>query len=123
MSEESLQGTWNVVRYLSDGEMVEPSPAGREPAHLAVDGDRVAGSMGVNRLMGEIAADGLSGALATTMMAGPPELMEQESALMAHLQAADSVAVDNKGMTWSKDGLKLVEFSRPGTDEPQDASQ
>lgn len=89
---------------------------------MVVEGDRLAGSMGVNRLMGEIGPSGIPGPLATTMMAGPPELMDQETALLAHLQAADSIAVDEKGMTWSKDGLNLVEFSRPGTNEPQDSS-
>lgn len=122
MSIEDIQGTWFVLSYLSGDQMVEPSPASREPAHLIVDGDRVAGSMGVNRIMGEIGDNGLPGPLATTMMAGPPELMEQETNLLAHLQAADSVEVDETGMTWSKDGLELVKLSRPGTDEPQDSS-
>ena len=115
MPSTQLQGTWNLVRYLSDEEMVVPSPGGREPPHLTVDGNRIAGTMGVNRLIGEIGEDGLPGPLATTMMAGPPELMEQEAIVLELLRAADTVDVGETGMTWSRSGLNLVEFQRSGT--------
>lgn len=118
-----LQGTWNVVSYLSREGMVEPSSAGREPAHLIVDGSRIAGTMGVNRLMGQIGVDGLPGPLATTLMAGPPEMMEQEATLLELLQSADEIVADEKGMTWSKDGLTLVEFQRSGTNPTDRSSQ
>lgn len=49
---------------------------------------RVSGRATVNRLMGQYALEGdvlRFGALATTMMAGPPELMDQEQRLLAAL--------------------------------------
>lgn len=123
MSHPDLQGMWTVVRYREDDGMVEPLPDGREPAHLHIEGDQVAGTMGVNRIIGRFGADGLPGPLATTMMAGPPELMKQETALLRLLQDADSIQVAEEGMTWSQDGLNLVELQRSGTNETDRSSE
>lgn len=119
---DRMQGSWIVSRYFSDEEMVEPAAVGRQ-AGLTIDGDRVAGTMGVNQITGQLGAGGMPvGPLATTRMAGPPAAMEQEAALLQHLHDTDSVEVDETGMSWAKDGLKLVEFSRSGTNAPRDTS-
>ena len=57
---------------------------------LEVTGDRVGGSAGVNRFVGQVSEEGL-GSLATTMRAGPPDLMDQERLFLSHLNEVDSV--------------------------------
>lgn len=51
------------------GELVPPIERSR--LTLSVDEDRLSGSRGVNRFMGQLDDDGLFGVLATTRMAGP----------------------------------------------------
>jgi len=66
---------------------------------------RVSGRATVNRLMGQYTQDGdvlRFGALATTMMAGPPEHMEQEQRVLAALSGDLRVEEDADG------GVRLV---------------
>lgn len=113
MSDVVWQGQWVVTRYRLGDEMVAPDQAA--DATLLVDGDRVSGTMGVNRFMG--GHDGeVFGTLATTMMAGPEHLMTQEQVLLGHLESADHVEVIGDGMFLSRDGLLLVELVQSGTE-------
>ena len=75
---------------------------GDDGALIRLEDGRVSGSGGVNRIMGEyrLAGESLSfGAIATTMMAGPPERTESEQRFLA---AVARVAA------WSVDGDQLV---------------
>ena len=117
VSTEDLQGTWTLVEYLSSHGMVEPSMAGRETPHLLVEGDRIAGTMGVNRLMGQVGDDGLPGSLATTMMAGPTELMEQETTALRHLQDADAVTIEGDRLIFWKEGSPVLELEASSGDD------
>ncbi|HEY6635951.1 MAG TPA: META domain-containing protein [Acidimicrobiia bacterium] len=117
----SLTGTWAVTAYRTDAGMVEMSAEGGE-AQLDIEDQTVAGTMGVNRFTGQL-VDGLLGpGLAMTRMAGPPDLMSQENTLMSHLHEADTVVVTDEGMTFSRDGLELVELRRSGTNGPDASS-
>jgi putative lipoprotein len=75
----------------------------REP-HLVLNGQdgRFAGSGGVNRLMGDYTLTGealtLSNA-ASTMMAGPPEAMAQEQAILAALPLVRGFRVTGNSLT------------------------
>jgi heat shock protein HslJ len=71
-------------------------------ASLRLEDGRVSGSGGINRLMGDYRLDGSSlgfGAVATTMMAGPPERMEAEQRFL------DALA---RVTRWARDGEQLV---------------
>ncbi len=64
------------------------------------DDGRVTGCATVNRLMGSYAVDGdilTCGALAGTMMAGPPEAMDQEQRLHHALAGPLTVVADESG--------------------------
>lgn len=113
-----LDGFWVVAAYRRDDEMV--TPVGE--ANLEIDGDRVSGTMGVNRIMGGIGGDGLASPLASTMMAGPQHLMDQEYKLVELLNAADRIVVGQAGMSWLAEGLTLVEFKRTGTESDTPSS-
>jgi len=113
---DSIQGEWVVTRYRIDDEFVNSAVDGPE-ATLEVAGDRVAGTMGINRIMGSIGADGIEGPLASTLMAGPQHLMDQEHRLLQLLDSADRIVVGDSGMTWLRDGLTVVELKRAGTSE------
>lgn len=90
-------------------------PDDRAEATLLVDGDRISGTMGVNRFMGSN-DEATFGPLATTMMAGPDDLMAQEQVLLEHLESADVVEVAGDGMFLRRDGLLLVELERRGSE-------
>ena len=80
----------------------------REP-QLVLNGQdgRFAGSGGVNRLMGGYTLDGSAltfTQVASTMMAGPPETMQQEQAIVAALGAV-------RGFSIAGDRLTLVDDS------------
>ena len=78
---------WKLIEV--DGTPVQVSDDTREP-HLVLHNQdsRLAGSGGVNRLMGGFTLDGGTltfGNIASTMMAGPPEAMQQEQAILGAL--------------------------------------
>jgi heat shock protein HslJ len=71
-------------------------------ASLRLEGGRVSGSGGVNRLLGDYRLEGsrlIFGPVATTMMAGPQERMESEQRFLAALARVTQ---------WSRDGEQLV---------------
>lgn len=119
---DSLDGTWIVTAYLSGDEFTTPEENGRG-ATLTIGGDSVFGTMGVNRFTGRVESGRVVGPLATTRMAGPPGLMEQEELLLNHLTEADVVEVDGDGMLASRAGLILIELRRSGTIEDDASSQ
>lgn len=110
----SLDGTWLVTSYRSADLLISPAENGRG-ATLTIDGDSVFGTMGINRFSGRIDGGLIPGPLATTRMAGPPPLMEQEDLLLSHLSEADAIEADGFGMTVSRAGLILMELRRSGT--------
>ncbi len=78
---------WKLIEV--DGRPIQAADQAREP-HLILNAQdsRFAGSGGVNRLMGGYTLDGDSlsfSQVASTMMAGPPEAMQQEHAITAAL--------------------------------------
>jgi heat shock protein HslJ len=90
--------TWTVVEL--DGATVADEGA----PHLVFDLEesRVAGSGGVNRLMGSfsLAEDELSfGPLATTMMAGPDDAMQRERQFLDALGRVSSYELDGPALT------------------------
>lgn len=86
--EVSLTDTyWKILEV--DGRPVVVAEQAREP-QLVLNGQdgRFGGSGGVNRLMGGYTVDGTAltfSQVASTMMAGPPEAMAQEQAIVAAL--------------------------------------
>ena len=75
--------------------------------------DRVSGRASVNRLMGQYSIEAgvlRLGALATTMMAGPPELMEQEQRVLSALGQPLRIETDDDGAVRlvSDDGAVLL---------------
>jgi heat shock protein HslJ len=114
MTDTSIEGTWAVTRYRVGDELVEPVASTGE-ATMTIEGDRISGTMGVNRFTGRLRGVLPIGPMAVTRMAGPPEMMAQEDALLAHLQEADHFEVYVSGMRISRDGFTTVEFNKSGT--------
>ena len=112
---DSIQGNWEVVRFRVDDDFTTPAEDGPPPV-LEVAGDRISGTMGVNRIMGSIDESGIAGPLASTLMAGPQHLMDQEYRLQHLLDSADRIVIGESGMTWLRGGLTVVELKRLGTD-------
>jgi heat shock protein HslJ len=117
----SLDGTWVVTSYLSEGSLVPPLPGSRPT--VTFDGDTVAGTMGVNRFTGRHQQGSIDEALAVTRRAGPPERMEQEGTLLHHLVEADSLEVADDGMTLWRDALKTMVLHRSGTNRADGSSE
>ena len=107
MPDVSLTNTyWKILEVA--GQPVAGSQQLREP-QLVLNGQdgRFAGSGGVNRLMGGYSVDGTGltfSQVASTMMAGPPEAMQQEQAIVAALGAV-------RGFGITGDQLTLVDDS------------
>jgi len=92
---------WKLVQV--QGSPVLVAEQMREP-HLVLDGQdgRFAGSGGVNRLMGgyTLAGDSLTfSQAASTMMAGPPEAMQQEQAIITALPLVRGFGVTGNDLT------------------------
>jgi heat shock protein HslJ len=117
----SFEGTWIVAAYRDGDELVVPDPDGPIP-EVTFEDDSVFGTMGINRFTGHMESELVAAPLATTRMAGPPQLMKQEDLLLRHLVDADTIDVDGEGMTMGRDGLNLVELRRSGTNETDDSS-
>jgi copper homeostasis protein (lipoprotein) len=104
VSDEPVPLSYTEWRLLElDGAPVETVEGGRAP-HLVLDLEesRVAGSGGVNRIMGTfVLAEGeLSfGPLATTMMAGPEEAMQCERAFLDALARVTSYELEGSTLT------------------------
>lgn len=100
---------WKLVEV--DGSGVDVTEQMREP-HIVLDGQngRFHGSGGVNRLLGGYTVDGNAvtfSQVASTMMAGPPEAMQQEQRIVAALGRV-------RGFQIAGDRLTLVdEASQP----------
>ncbi len=81
------------------GESIEGIDWRRGTAVLRLEHGRVSGTGGVNRLLGEYRLVGSRltlGALASTRMAGPPELMKSEQQLLAALARVARWAIDDE---------------------------
>lgn len=99
------EGEWVVTSISVGGELVPPLEGSQ--LTLDVKGDRVSGTAGVNRFMGQMSSDGF-GPLATTMMAGPPERMEQEQRYLGFLDSAESAESTGAGIELVESGLITV---------------
>jgi heat shock protein HslJ len=100
--ETALPGTsWDVTSY-NNGKGGVTTPVAGSELTIAFDADgQVSGAGGVNRYSGPYEVDGSAvtiGPLATTKMAGDPELMAQEQAFIKALESST---------TWSGVGGKL----------------
>lgn len=104
-----------LARLVADGRPVT-IPAERPPVLQFLEGGRVAGFAGVNRFnggftLGDGGALTWAPAMASTRMAGPPERMALESALLATLPATTRLGVLPYGVVFqSEDGKNVVEF-------------
>jgi heat shock protein HslJ len=92
---------WKLLEV--SGQPVAVAEQMREPQLVLNSQDgRFAGSGGVNRLMGGYALDGASltfSQVASTMMAGPPEAMAQEQAIVAALGNVRGYAISGDQLT------------------------
>jgi heat shock protein HslJ len=109
MNEQTLEGDWLVVEI--DGERVDPEA----PREVRFAGDRVAGRVGVNRFTGSFTLDGQMlrvEPVATTRMAGPPDLMALENRFNSHLDGKHEIALEDDVLTLARDEHSMV-LARP----------
>lgn len=110
----NLEGiNWALESYDSGGVMKD-APAGITATAL-FEGGSVGGFSGVNTYSGPYKASGSElsiGNLASTMMAGPPELMDFEQAYLSALQDVSSFSADGGGLALlDEDGRELLVFA------------
>lgn len=110
----SLEGSWVVETLAVGGELVPPLSGGG-PLTLEIHDGRVSGSAGVNRFMGQLGDEKPFPPLATTLMAGPEELMAQESIILGHLESVDGYEQSNGGILLLCDGLIVMTLAAAGT--------
>ena len=109
-----LESVW-VVHAVRAEPTSEPRPALR----FAADGT-LAGSAGLNRITGEFRTNGSSalsiGPLATTRMAGPPEQMAAEAALVGALEEVEGFNVRKETVFLLASGQPILRLSA-GTED------
>jgi len=99
-AESSVEGDWLVVTIAD--EPVDPEA----PRGLRFEESRVTGQVGVNRFTGSytIGGDVLAiGQTATTLMAGPPEMMELEDRFASHLVGEHQIRMEGDHLVLSDD--------------------
>lgn len=120
MDGEDVLGRWLV-------ESVGGQPVISDPSvELGADG-RITGRTGLNRMMGSFeVVDGVlrCSPLATTRMAGPPELMDQENRLLAALAEPAPIELDDARLVLGAGDHELTlvratEGSPAGATSPQ----
>jgi len=105
MIEHLLEGDWLVIEI--DGEPIDPDA----PREVRFEGDRVAGRVGVNRFTGSYTTDGgviQVGPVASTRMAGPPELMALEDRFNSHLDGEHEIALEGDALTLAREEHSMV---------------
>ena len=93
---EGLVGRWE-VRFVLRGDALVSPPVDSSPWLAFVGSGGVEGHGGVNRLHGTARVDGdrlYLGPLASTRMAGPPDAMDAEEALLSALEAVATYRLD-----------------------------
>ena len=101
-------GSWVLTSLTVGGQPVDLADA---QVTLRVEGSRVSGRSAVNRYFGEFTtnADQVTlGPMGMTMMAGPPHLMEIESAYTRALDGTLGVESSDDGLVLRSDGSELV---------------
>ena len=94
--------TWNCTGYNNGKEAVVSLVADAEITAVFAASGELSGSAGVNTYHGPYTLTGEAleiGALATTRMAGPDELMKQETAYLAALAKVTSYRIDGNALT------------------------
>ncbi len=106
---------WRLARWTADGKPVVLADGARVTLAVAADG-AVSGNGSVNRYVGKMTLDDGKvawggAAFATTRMAGPPALMDQEQRYLAALAKVDHASLSGSTLTLSGAGQSL-EFER-----------
>ncbi len=104
-----MEGRWTVTEFGEGDEKVGPIPG--SVITMEFVGNRVSGSAGVNRYSGSY-VDGNFGPVTATMMAGPSDLMEQESRFLDLLNRCDGVLVDADVLRLSIGSRVIATLSR-----------
>jgi heat shock protein HslJ len=110
-----LEGVrWVLKSYDSKG--VTKNAPGDTSIDALFEGGKVSGFSGVNTYQGSYKLSGSSlsvSQLASTMMAGPQDLMDTEQAYLAALQQTSSYTADPSGLTlFDRGGKKILEYAK-----------
>ena len=108
-------GEWKLVKMVVDGQQTVPGDTA--PTLTIAEDGAVNGNASINNYFGQ-ANFGENGALkwqgppGATMMAGPEELMKQESTFMKGLSSTDSSKVEGDTLTLTGEDGTVLEFRR-----------
>jgi heat shock protein HslJ len=111
--DRSLQGSWQITSYLGASELTTPVE-GTAPS-IAIEGERMSGTTGLNRIGGHFNGSFPLDPLAVTRMSGPPDLMEQENAILGLLQTVDGYRLEDDELSLERSGETVIELNRHGT--------
>lgn len=107
-----LAGAWKVEAFEKDGELVPPVEG--SAVTLTFDGDQVYGKA-INNFGGAFDPESHFGMIRSTLMAGPPQLMEQEYSFLQLLERVDGHRCDRVIMTAG--GRTVMILTRDETEE------
>lgn len=114
-SADDLEGVWWALEVHTDAQGAESVVIEGVVVDAFFEDGRVGGNAGCNQYSGSYAVDGDEiqvGELATTMIACPIDVMDQESAYLASMQSAASFEIsDGKLSLFDEDGGLLLRFA------------
>jgi heat shock protein HslJ/uncharacterized lipoprotein YbaY len=119
--EQTLEGTsWDVIAYNNGKGGVVSVTIGTEITVDFGEDGRLTGNSGCNNYVTEYTTEGdsitISSSVATTRMACPEAVMEQENAYLAALTTADTYQIEGGNMEMrTADGAKVAGFQRAHT--------
>ena len=111
MTERSLEGNWLVVEI--GGEAIDPE----SPREVHFERDRITGRVGVNRFTGSFTTEGdvlQVGPVASTRMAGPPEMMALENRFNSRFEGKHEITRDGDFLTLGESERAIVLKRAPG---------
>ena len=106
---------WRLVRWTADGNPVTLVQGPKVTFAVTPEGN-VSGSASVNRYVGKVTLTDAGkvtwgGGFATTRMAGPPQLMDQETRYLAALAKVDHASLAGRKLTLTGPGV-VLEYER-----------
>ena len=115
MTEHLVEGDWLLIEI--DDEPIDPEA----PREVRFEAERVAGRVGVNRFTGSFTIEGdviQVGHVASTRMAGSPQLMALEDRFNSHLDGEHETTLEGGVLTLVREEHSMVLTRAPSLPGP-----
>lgn len=110
MVEPTLDGEWLANAIARNGVMGPVLPD--STITVRFEGSNLSGFAGCNRFFGKIREGLVVAPISTTLMSGPPAIMDQERVLLGYLGSVARFSRKGEALSLESDGMAVATFSR-----------